>query len=549
MKPFDPRLVRDVPETRVPVVALGVLGGLSGVAAISGAFAIAALVVAVVRAQSLFGPALAVAIVFAVRGLLSLITEQVASWAATRISGALRRDYLARALSSTADERPDTAAVMTVATHGASSVEPYVARYLPALIAAGVVPPLAVLCLFFVDWSSAVIVILTLPLLPLFAALIGKYTQAATERRWNTQTRLAGHFLDVMRGLPTLVSYGRAHRQADQVDEVGNRHRLATVGTLRIAFMSSAALELLATISVAIVAVWTGMRLAWDELDLGIALTAILLAPEAYWPVRRVGQEFHAAADGVEAIDALLPKPPAEQESSVVEQGRPVVEQGRGVSRGVSVETPEQLTKTLAAERVSYRYPGSDRDVLQGVSLHVAEGLTVIAGPSGCGKTTLLELLAGLRTPTSGTITRPSTHLVSQMPFIAPMTVRDNLLLGAPAARGSSDALANAMATTGFDQVVATLPLGLDTPLGDEGFGLSAGQRARLVLTRAWLSEAEVVLLDEPTAHLDPLAAQEVRDTIAALAARRTVVVVSHDDALVERAGRVFTDFAQAVAR
>lgn len=539
MKPFDPRLVKEVPATRVPVVVLGVLGGLSGVAAISGAFAIAALVVALVRGHSLTGPAVAVVVVFVIRGLLSLLTEQVASWAATRISGALRHDYLRRMLAAPADERPDAARLMTVSTQGASAVEPYVARYLPSLVAAAVVPPLAVLCLLFVDWSSALIVVLTLPLLPVFAALIGRFTQDATEKRWKTQTRLSGHFLDVMRGLPTLVSYGRAEHQAEQVSAVGDRHRVATVRTLRIAFMSSAALELLATISVAIVAVWTGMRLAWDELELGVALTAILLAPEAYWPIRRVGQEFHAAADGVEAIDSLLPSAPPDRWSCRADEERNRTRRNQGAADAGAAR------RALVLDGVRYRYPGTDHDVLDDVSFTVEPGLTVLAGPSGCGKTTLLELLAGLRTPTAGTIERPTTHLVTQTPFIAPMSVRDNLLFGV----SDTSRLDEAMSATGFERILGTLPVGLETALGDNGFGLSAGQRARLVLTRAWLSDADVLLVDEPTAHLDPEAADDVRDLIVDLAARRPVVVVSHDDELIDRADHTIRLTHRAVAR
>ncbi|WP_431843163.1 thiol reductant ABC exporter subunit CydD [Calidifontibacter indicus] len=511
MKPFDPRLVKQVPATRVPVLVLGVLGGLSGVAAIASAFAIAALVVALVRSQSLGGPALAVVVVFLVRSVLALATEQVASWAATRISGALRADYLRRMLATPADQRPDTASLMTVATHGASSVEPYVARYLPSLVAAAVVPPLAVLCLLFVDWSSALIVLATLPLLPVFAALIGRFTQDATQRRWQTQTRLAGHFLDVMRGLPTLVSYGRAEHQAEQVSAVGDRHRIATVRTLRIAFLSSAALELLATISVAIVAVWTGMRLAWGDLGLGIALTAILLAPEAYWPIRRVGQEFHAAADGAEAIEALLP--------------------ADGVAEP-RFALPGDASSDLRVDHLGYHYPGTDRAVIDDLSFTVRPGLTVLVGPSGCGKTTLLELIAGLRTPSAGSVPAVRSHLVTQTPFIAPMTVRQNLLFGV----SDDSRLAAALAATGFDAVLRDLPDGLETPLGDNGFGLSAGQRAKLALTRAWLSDADLLLVDEPTAHLDPHSADELREVIVALAIRRPVVAVTHDEELVARA-------------
>lgn len=520
MKPFDPRLVKQVPATRVPVLVLGVLGGLSGVAAIASAFAIAALVVALVRSQSLGGPALAVVVVFVVRGVLALATEQVASWAATRISGALRADYLRRMLAAPADQRPDTASLMTVATHGASSVEPYVARYLPSLVAAAVVPPLAVLCLLFVDWSSALIVLATLPLLPVFAALIGRFTQDATQRRWQTQTRLAGHFLDVMRGLPTLVSYGRAEHQAEQVSAVGDRHRIATVRTLRIAFLSSAALELLATISVAIVAVWTGMRLAWGDLGLGVALTAILLAPEAYWPIRRVGQEFHAAADGAEAIEALLPADGVALPAG--EPGQP--EPGFAL--------PGDASSDLRVDHLGYHYPGTDRAVIDDLSFTVRPGLTALVGPSGCGKTTLLELIAGLRTPSAGSVPAVRSHLVTQTPFIAPMTVRQNLLFGV----SDDSRLAAALAATGFDAVLRDLPDGLETSLGDNGFGLSAGQRAKLALTRAWLSDADLLLVDEPTAHLDPRSADELRAVIVALATRRPVVAVTHDEELVARA-------------
>ena len=536
MKPFDPRLVKQVPATRVPVLVLGVLGGLSGVAAIASAFAIAALVVALVRSQSLGGPALAVVVVFVVRGVLALATEQVASWAATRISGALRADYLRRMLAAPADQRPDTASLMTVATHGASSVEPYVARYLPSLVAAAVVPPLAVLCLLFVDWSSALIVLATLPLLPVFAELIGRFTQDATQRRWQTQTRLAGHFLDVMRGLPTLVSYGRAEHQAEQVSAVGDRHRIATVRTLRIAFLSSAALELLATISVAIVAVWTGMRLAWGDLGLGVALTAILLAPEAYWPIRRVGQEFHAAADGAEAIEALLP---ADGVAQTAVGGGDVVQTAGNTARFALPEAPEpgfalpgDASSDLRVDHLGYHYPGTDRAVIDDLSFTVRPGLTALVGPSGCGKTTLLELIAGLRTPSAGSVPAVRSHLVTQTPFIAPMTVRQNLLFGV----SDDSRLAAALAATGFDAVLRDLPDGLETSLGDNGFGLSAGQRAKLALTRAWLSDADLLLVDEPTAHLDPRSADELRAVIVALATRRPVVAVTHDEELVARA-------------
>lgn len=510
MRPFDPRLLKEVPATRLPVALLAVLGGASGVVAIAQAIAIAHLVVAVVEGHSFTVQTVIVLSLFALRGALNAGTELVAASAGAKISGALREAAMTRWLAAPADDRPSRSAMLTMATKGAAAVEPYVARYLPALVTAGVVPVLALLTMLVIDWRSALVVVLTLPLLPLFAALIGKYTQRATQERWAETTTLAGHFADVVAGLPTLVNYGRGEKQVEQVDAVGERHRNATMRTLRIAFLSSAALDLLGTIAVAIVAVFVGIRMANGNESLLTGLTAILIAPEAYWPIRRVGQEFHAAADGVDAIDALL----AEGESTPWRAAAP--EQANGLARAMVSD-------------VTYTYPGQTTPALTGVTSVVRDGLTALTGPSGCGKSTLLEVLAGARRPDSGRLEVPSTHLVSQRPFIAPMSVQANLKFGNNAGK---DAIRSAMAATGFDQVVLSLPDGMATQLGDNGFGLSAGQRARLVLTRAWLSDAAMILLDEPTAHLDPASAADLRGAIVALSRHKPVVVVTHDEEL-----------------
>ena len=507
MRPFDPKLLRDVPATRKPVAALVALQSVGGIVAIAQAIAIAHLVVAVVEGHAFLTQALTVLGLFAVRAGLNAATEMVAASAGATISGALRIRALTRWLASPADDRPSRSAMLTMATKGAAAVEPYVARYLPALVTAAVIPVLAVVTMAVVDWHSALVVILTLPLLPLFAALIGKYTQRATEARWAETTTLAGHFADVVTGLPTLVNYGRGERQVDQVRAVGERHRRATMRTLRIAFLSSAALDLLGTISVAIVAVFVGIRMAHGDESLLTGLTAILIAPEAYWPIRRVGQEFHAAADGVEAIDALL------AESGPSSRHTPAPELAGGLARAMVSD-------------VTYTYPGETSPALAGVTSVVRDGLTAVTGPSGCGKSTLLEVLAGVRRPQSGRLEVPSVHLVSQRPFIAPMSVQANIAFGNSA---STAQMRDALAATGFDQVVLSMPDGMKTQLGDDGFGLSAGQRARLVLTRAWLSDAAMVLLDEPTAHLDPASAADIRSAIVSLAHHKPVVVVTHD--------------------
>ncbi len=513
MKPFDPRLLRLLPQARLPLAALALVRVAAGMVAVGQAFALSTTVVDVVtgrppaRALWLLGGLLAL------RGLLAGAGELVAQRAGARVSSGLRERLLDAWAQRPADRRPDPAAAMTLATEGATSTEPYVARYLPALVSAAALPPLVLLALAVVDWPSAVIVAVTLPLLPLFAALIGKATGEETSRRWKAMASLSGHFADVVRGLPTLVAYGRASTQTRTIREVSERHRQATVRTLRLAFMSSAALELLATISVAMIAVSTGLRLTSGSMALGAALTAILLAPEAYWPIRRVGAEFHAAADGAQALDRLVAElEPAEQ---------PALAEGDRVRvRGLR-----------------YRYPGSAEHVIDGLDLDLGPGLTVVTGPSGCGKSTLLEVLAGIRRPTDGQVQAPRAHLVTQRPFLSAGSVRDNLLLGA-APGTTDDDLWQQLRRVRLDGVVAAMPGALDAALGDDGFGLSAGQRARLVLARAAVSDAPLLLLDEPTAHLDAESAALVREVVRQLARRRCVVAVTHRAELLAGADR-----------
>ena len=504
MRPFDPGLIRAEPTVRGPLAALGALGVVHGALAIAQAVSVATLVVAVVRGHGLLGPSGAVLIVFALRALVSGVAERVAAWAGSYVASVLRRRAVDGWLSRTVDTRPGETAMLSRATEGAESVEPYVARYLPALISAAVVPALALVALAVTDWVSAVIVVLTLPLLPLFAALIGQHTRDETAARWRETDRLTGHFLDVMRGLPTLVNYQRAEHQVHVVRAVGDRLRLATVRTLRTAFLSTVALELLATISVAIVAVAVGLRLVNGQMPLEAGLIAILLAPEAYWPVRRVGQEFHAAADGAQAIAELR-------------------------DQAARDDCPDGAA-TVRADGLDYRYPGTDRLVVQGFQFVAQRGLTALAGESGAGKTTVLELLAGLRSPSTGVVERPRRlHYVTQRPFVLPGTLADNLCLGAELPAG----------TDWLPAPLRQLPAGLGTPIGDDGFGLSAGQRALLALTRARLSGAPVVLLDEPTAHLDPQMRELAEGLIRELATDRTVIVATHSDSLIALADTV----------
>jgi thiol reductant ABC exporter CydD subunit len=513
------------------------MGVLSGASTVATAFALSALVVAVVDGRPLMEPAIWLAALFLVRAVLAAGGDVVSAWAGVSVSTQLRSTLLRRWASLDADSRPERGAAVSLATAGATAVEPYAARYLPTLVTAAVVPALAIVTLAFVDWPSALIVVVTVPLLPVFAALIGHATADSTQKRWRALAALSGHFLDVVRGLPTLVAYGRAERQVEVVREVSLKHRRATMETLRIAFLSSAALELLATISVALVAVTVGLRLSTGSMELGHALVAILLAPEAYWPIRRVGAEYHAAADGATSLDEILghldpitttphhlraPNAAVGAELTGIQ-----VRSDTNTAFGWREEAPVRPVGGLdvVARGLSYRYPGSARDVITGLDLTAGPGLTAVTGPSGVGKSTLLELLAGLRRPTAGSVTAPPAHLVTQRPFIAAGTIRDTLTIGHTA---TDERLWEALRQVSLDGVIAGLDGGLQARLGDDGFGLSAGQRQRLAIARAWLSPEPLLLLDEPTAHLDGGSAQDIHALLEELAERRTVIAVTH---------------------
>lgn len=521
-RPRPDRLLAAAPTARPALTWLGMIGIASGVTALGSALSLAWAVTRVVENGPILGPLMTLAVLLAARGGLAATGEYAARRAGHKVSSAVRVGVLRGWLAVPAEQRPSPDASMTLIGGGVNAIEPYVSRYLPSLVSAVVVPALSVVTLLVIDPWSALIVVLTLPLLPLFAALIGLHTRDQTQSRRTAMTQLSGHFLDVVRGLPTLVSYGRAQRQREVVSELGERHRVASVQTLRTAFLSTAALELLATISVAMVAVGVGLRLAYGAVDLQVALTAILLAPEAYWPIRRMGVEFHNAADGAQALEDLHEHLGA----------APV--QRAGETGG---EHPQ--SRVAGLDDVSYSYPGGTH-VFDHLTLAAPSttGLTVLTGPSGCGKSTVLELLAGLRTPQAGSAHCPAAHMATQRPLLLAGTVLENLRLGAPEA-GEHSARGALISVDLWADLERRD--GLDTVLGDDGFGLSAGQRSRLALARACLSEARVVLLDEPTAHIATAALPQIHSALSELARTRRVIVATHDPDVVALADSRWT--------
>jgi ATP-binding cassette subfamily C protein CydCD len=527
MRPTDPRLLAQLRPARRPltVVLTGSVG--SGLLVVAQAFAISGFLVAAVRGDDLAWPGTAVALVLGGRALLGLITDLAAARAAADVGTDLRRRVVDAVLEGPTAPGPAPASgeLAALGTRGVAAAEPYLTRYLPALVLAGVLPPLIVVAIATQDLLSAVIVLATLPLVPVFGALVGLATRDRAERQWRAMASLAGHFVDVVKGAPTLVAYRRARAQSATIGAVTDRYRRATLRTLRIAFASSAVLELVATLSVALVAVVVGVRLADGQLDLRTGLVVLLLAPEAYWPLRRVGAEFHAAAEGVATFERIAEL---------------TVDSDDG---GYAAAGPVRLGA------LSVTYPGRTVPALASVTASIPDrGLTAIVGPSGCGKSTLLATLMGMLPPTSGTISvgghpvrgeawRSLVGWVPQRPTFVDGTVADNLRLAAPEA--DDGRLWDALDRVRLGAKVRSLPDGLDAPVGEDARALSAGERARLALARVVLADRPWVLLDEPTAHLDDATERDVLDAVRELSHTRGVVVVAHRPAFADAADQV----------
>ncbi|WP_371616802.1 thiol reductant ABC exporter subunit CydD [Streptomyces sp. NBC_00454] len=540
MKPIDPRLLRYARSTRLFLGAVVALG-LAGAGLVVGqAMLIAEIVVGAFEdgldGSQLRTPLLLLAAVALGRGLVAWLTEL----AAHRASAAVKSELRGRLLDRAADLGPGwlsgqrTGSLVALATRGVDALDDYFSRYLPQLGLAIVVPVAVLARIVTEDWVSAAIIVVTLPLIPVFMILIGMATQSRMDRQWRLLSRLSGHFLDVVAGLPTLKVFGRAKAQAESIRKITDDYRQATMRTLRIAFLSSFALELLATLSVALVAVTIGMRLVHGELDLYTGLVILVLAPEAYLPLRQVGAQYHAAAEGLAAAEEIF---------DVLETPAP--------EAGGTAAVPAAGLR-IELDGVAVRYQGRGEDSPGPVSLTVAPGECVaLTGPSGAGKSTLLQVLLGFVTPSAGRVRVGGVDLaelsreqwreriawVPQRPHLFAGTIAQNVRLARPEAE--DEAVVGALKDAGAWEFVAGLPHGADTLLGEGGVGLSAGQRQRLALARAFLADRPVLLLDEPTAALDGETEAGVVEAVRRLAVGRTVLLVVHRPALLAVADRV----------
>ncbi|MFI6570243.1 thiol reductant ABC exporter subunit CydD [Nocardia fluminea] len=483
------------------------------------------------------------AVAVAVRGLASWWQARLAHRAGSAVVAELETAVL-RAGAELPPRELDTrrTEIAVVVGNGLSGLRGWFTGYLPALLLACLVPPVVLVVIALHDRTSALIAVITVPLIPMFMVLIGLLTQGRAEATLAATTRLSDQILDLFAGMPTLRALGRegagGPSMTNQVQALGDSLRQRTMRALRIAFLSSMVLESLATLSVALIAVAIGLRLVFGEMALYSGLVALILAPEVYWPLRQVGEKFHAAQDGMAAADrAFAVLEPHRRDESAPEPGPGTVGAGRATSARADAGPARITLRGLSVAARTGTAPHRLSAVLE-------PGLvTVLTGPNGCGKSTTVQAILGLIAPDEGAVHVDGIDVrelgshswwsriawLPQRPVLVPGTLRENVELLGAVPDPAADDLRAVSAATGFASVLAELPDGWNTVVGQNGTGLSLGQRQRLALTRVLAAHRPILLLDEPTAHLDPESEQRVLTTLRERAAAgATVVVVAH---------------------
>jgi ATP-binding cassette, subfamily C, bacterial CydD len=541
VRALDPRLLRRAGAARTLLGVDIAIGVVTALLVLAQGTLIAWVVVRGFQGAALHavagGLALLVLAVVA-RGLLSWLFEVTGRHTASTVLSELRLELVARRLRTqpAALDGVEGAEIATAVVAGVDGLGDYFARYLPQVVLACIVPVVVLVYVATLDLESAAIMLVTLPLVPVFMWLIGRYTQERTRERWQALQLLSTHFLDVVRGLPTLRAFNRGRAQTATIAEVGERYRAETMATLRVGFLSGSVLELAATLGVALVAVTVGVRLVDGSVGFRAGLTVLILAPELYLPIRQLGAQFHASADGLAAANRileLLEAPPA-------------------VHPGGTRIPPSPAEASVRLEDVSFAYPARQGLVLDRLDLELAPGETVVlAGASGAGKSTVASLLLRLAEPTAGRVavggidlaecsTRAWRELVAwvpQHPTLFRGTIADNIRLGDGSA--SAERIRASARLAGTDAFVGRLADGYETPVGEGGRTLSTGERRRIALARALLRDAPLLILDEPTADLDPESAGLVAEALDQLHGRCTILVIAHRLELLDVADRI----------
>lgn len=541
-------LRRQSPLAGTPIAASAVAGAIGGLTLIAEAILLARIVNAAVIGDSglrITWPLLwQLLAIFVLRAVLAVLADAFAFEAGAVVTADIRTRLQAHiaALGPSWTRRQRTGDVVSTVFDAAESIRTYYAGYLPQRVLTAFIP-LAILAFVLpTDWVSALILILSAPLIPIFMILIGRGTEALNQAQWRKLAVLAAHLFDAIEGLTTLKLFGASRAETESIALSSEEYRRTTMEVLRVAFLSSLALEFLATVSIAMVAVYIGFRLYYHELHFLPGFAVLLLAPEFFRPLRAMGTQYHARMEAIGAAASIVALLDTKVPTSLVGTGR----------------LPASPLRSIRFEGVSFSYDGTP--ALDGIDFVLERGRrTTLVGSSGAGKTTLGQLLLGFVAPTGGRITADGLDLVTvspaawrarivalpQRPTLFHGTVGDNIRLGAPDA--DPERVRRAVERAEATDLVARLPHGLDTVLGDRGQGLSGGEMQRIALARVFLAEADIVVLDEPGAGLDRDSAALVERSIAALGPTCALLVIAHrletvhpaDEILVLHEGRI----------
>lgn len=546
MKLVDPRLLRASRSGRGFLFLIVAVALLTTIATIAQAFLLTKVIVDAFENEAsledLRTTLIFLGSVLLFRALLSFLSERYTNQISHSIRADLRRCLVEKYAKegTLLQRRFGTGELSLLATRGIASLEPYFNRFLPQLIIATFVPVIVASVIAFQDLLSGLVILFTIPLIPLFGAMIGRYTSAAMEKKWRTLGILSGYVLDLLHGLTTLKLYGRSKLQGENLKNQTDRYRKETMQVLKVSFLSSFALELIATLSVALLAVEIGIRLVNGGLSLSIGLVILILAPEVYWPIRNVAAQFHASADGVEASKKIF-----EVLDTKFESDEELVE---GDEKLKSMGRIKEIRWTDG--EVSYT---EDRSVTFRWGIASAGKMTAISGPSGSGKTTLINSLIRVHPLNEGRIFVESSKgtyrveeydleywlsqisWIPQDPHFASGTIESNLKLIKP--RANRERLTEVLKAANLE--LEELPKGLQTVIDDRQAGLSFGQLRRLALARAILKDSPIIICDEPTASLDPVNELFIQRTLKDLARDgKLVIVVTHDPELLAMADR-----------
>jgi len=539
---IDKRLLKLTANIKVSAVLTIFFGLLAGIFTIGQAYYLSYTINKVFLEHSVLSSVLYLIIIILTISILKAVSNWNQNFFANRVAGyaknILRKNILNHlfSLGPNYTKSGRTGEISNTITNGVEKLDAYFSQFLPQLFLSALIPIIILFFIFPIDFLTGIIFIVTAPLIPIFMILIGSIAESLNKKQWKLLSRMSAYFLDVIQGLTTLKIFGRSKDQIDKISKISNAYRTSTMKVLRVAFLSALVLELLSTISIAIVAVEIGLRLMNGNLEFQPALFILILAPEFYLPIRQLGTRYHAGMEGMAAAKSIFgiletPIP----ENKIMETG-----------------ALNFLKDKINFSDVYYSYNNGERKALQGLSFSVEPGkVTALIGESGSGKTTVINLLLRFFEPEYGKIIinnkninkididkwREQIAWVSQNPYLFHKTIRENILLAKPDA--NEDDLIQAAQSANIYDFIKSLPQGFETLVGERGTLISGGEAQRIALARAFLKNAPLLIMDEPTANLDPQTEAKMISSLHKLIKDKTVLIIAHRLNTIKKADKI----------